>query len=393
MVYALNESGDGPVPWEPSYALAEAGFRLYNCLLPTEEDTAKKVRRWIEDLRKTSSLTGLEIVVEEQSADTRACLSVPWNLVYDERPAKHKPAFQSGQGTERWRPFWSIRYNLTSGRRVEPLRRLPVWSKPRVIAAINPDIYDEMHEDQKQKLDQFLSETDIARVGSMAELEEAMEEGYPQLFYYLGHATPDYLTLGNHETVTPSDLRNLLRSFDDRERPEGMLAFLNACQTAEVGQTGSFLEVLHSFGFTGAIATEQQTIDNFANELGLAFLRGFLEEGRPLGELLHGLRLKMAPLGLLYGAHCPPEIRVRIADDGAVAPQLTIHESGPMAGVRLQAPARRMMGRAVSHPLELPAQPYRSLGYFDRADRALFTGATATSSGSPPRSTGRIRGS
>jgi len=48
MVYALNQSGDGPVPWEPSYGLAEAGFRLYNCLLPTEEDTAKKVRRWIE---------------------------------------------------------------------------------------------------------------------------------------------------------------------------------------------------------------------------------------------------------------------------------------------------------------------------------------------------------
>ena len=102
-------------------------------------------------------------MVEEQSADPRAYLSVPWNLVYDERPAKHKPAFQSGKGTERWRPFWSIRYNLTSGRRVEPLRRMPVWSNPRVIAAINPDIYEEMHEDQKQKLDQFLSETGITR--------------------------------------------------------------------------------------------------------------------------------------------------------------------------------------------------------------------------------------
>jgi AAA ATPase domain len=374
MVYALNQSGDGPVPWEPSYGLAEAGFRLHNCLLPTEDDTAKKVRRWVEDLRRNSSLTGLEIVVEEQSADTRAYLSVPWNLIYDERPAKHKSAFQSAKGSERWRPFWSIRYNLTSARRVEPLRRLPVWSNPRVIAAINPDIYEEMHEDQKQMLDQFVTDTGITRVGSMAELEQAMEEGYPQLFYYLGHATPDYLTLGNHETVTPADLRNLLRSFDDRERPEGMLAFLNACQTAEAGQTGSFLDVLHSFGFTGAIATEQQTIDNFANELGLAFLRGFLVEGRPLGELLHGLRLKMAPLGLLYGAHCPPEIRVRIGDDDPKVDELPIHESGPRVGIRLQAPALEMMARTASPPAELPAQPYRSLGYYDRADRALFTG-------------------
>ena len=53
-----------------------------------------------------------------------------------------------------------------------------------------------------------------------------------------------------------------------------MLAFLNACQTAEAGSGGSFLDVLHSFGFTGAIATEQQTIDTFANEFGLAFLQG-----------------------------------------------------------------------------------------------------------------------
>ncbi len=32
------------------------------------------------------------------------------------------------------------------------------------------------------------------------------------------------------------------------------------------------------------------------------------------------------------------------------------------------------MAAAVAQPAELPARPYRSLGYFDRADRALFTG-------------------
>src|SRR5262245_2833533 len=130
MVCALNMAGDGPAAWEPAYALAEAGFRLYNYLLPSEDETARKVRKWLEELRKQTRLDGLEIVVEEQAADPRAFLSVPWNLVYDERPAKHKPAFQAGKGVERWRPFWSIRYNLTSGRRVEPLKRLPTWSEP-----------------------------------------------------------------------------------------------------------------------------------------------------------------------------------------------------------------------------------------------------------------------
>src|SRR5262245_46998740 len=113
MVSALNLAGDGVAAWEPAYGLAEAGFRLYNYLLPSEDETARKVRRWLEELRKQDPVDALEIVVEEQSADPRAFLSVPWNLVYDERPAKYKPAFESGKGVERWEPFWSIRYNLT----------------------------------------------------------------------------------------------------------------------------------------------------------------------------------------------------------------------------------------------------------------------------------------
>ena len=90
VVYALNQAGDGPAPWEPSYELAEAGFRLHNYILPTEDETARKVRRWLEELRKRSKLIGLEVVVEERASDPRSLLSMPWNLVYDERPTKHK---------------------------------------------------------------------------------------------------------------------------------------------------------------------------------------------------------------------------------------------------------------------------------------------------------------
>ena len=169
-----------------------------------------------------------------------------------------------------------------------------------------------------------------------------------------------------------------------------MLAFLNACQTAEAGSGGSFLDVLHSFGFTGAIATERQTIDTFANEFGLAFLQGFLREGKPLGELLHGLRLQSAPLGLLYGAHCPPEIRVRIGNGAADVPApLPIRESRPVTGVSLGAatlPAdglgTRAADRSWATPMHaaappLPDEPYRSLAFYDEKDRALFTGRDA----------------
>jgi hypothetical protein len=193
LVFALNGAGAGPPPWEPSYGLAEAGFRLFNCLLPPEDETAKKVRRWLEDLRKQSGLIGLEVVVEERSADAGTFLSVPWNLVYDERPAKYKTAFQTGQGVERWRPFWSARYNLTSGRRVEPLKRLPLWSNPRVVVVVDPTVHEGLSGEQKQRLDQFLAESGLTAAGSMEELEAALEEGYPRLLYWLGHATPEYL--------------------------------------------------------------------------------------------------------------------------------------------------------------------------------------------------------
>jgi tetratricopeptide (TPR) repeat protein len=376
VVYAQNQAGDGPVAGEPAYALAEAGFRLYNYLLPSEDETARKVRKWLDELRKEPGLDALELVLEERSADPRAYLSVPWNLVYDERPAKHKPLFQTGKSTERWRPFWSIRYNLTSGRRVEPLKRLPTWTDPRVVVVVDPDVYSDLNDNRREALDAFLAEKGLTMVTSMEELEVALEEGYPRLLYWLGHANPDYLQLGP-DRIAPCDLRNLMRSFDDRERPEGMLAFLNSCQTAEAGQTGSFLDVLHSFGFTGAIATEQQTIDNFACDIGLAFLKGFLNDGRPLGELLHGLRVSMAPLGLLYGAHCPPEIHVKLAGASTGAAQPAIKEYGRAEGVMLKVAARRMVGGAVIQPAELPARPYRSLGFFDRADRALFTGRDA----------------
>jgi hypothetical protein len=166
LVFELNQNTAAKT-WEPSYELAEAGFRLFNYLLPPEDETAKKVRRWLEDLRKQSGLVSLELVVDEQSADPRAFLSIPWNLVYDDRPAKFKAAFQQGQGVERWRPFWSVRYNLTSGRRVEPLKRLPLWNDPRVIVVVDPTVHADLEKDQQQRLDQFLTELQLTAVGSM----------------------------------------------------------------------------------------------------------------------------------------------------------------------------------------------------------------------------------
>ena len=393
LVVALNRTQGQmeAIPWELSYEFAEAGFRLFNDLLPPEDSTAKVVRRWLEGLLVQSGLVALEIVVEEDPAQVEQFLAIPWNLVYDQRPARYKDAFQTGQGVERWRPFWAIRYNLTSGRRVDPWRRRSDWTDPRVVAVIDPKAREGLRDEERRDLDVFLKEfgfepnsapsppgkTDAkqvrTQVGSLDELEVALEAGYPRLLYWLGHAQPDYLLLGD-ERISPADLRNLLRTYDDRDRPEGMLAFLNACRTAEPGSKDSFLHILHRFGFTGAIVTERQTIDNFANRFGLKFLRGFLRDGKPLGTLLHELRLDAAPLGLLYGAHCPPEIHVRVASEPALTPP-EIHQAQPVTGHPLDAALATPKRRA--EPLTLPDHPYRSLAYYDCADRLLFTGRDA----------------
>src|SRR5262249_15109913 len=121
-------------------------------------------------------------------------------------------------------------------------------------------------------------------------------------------------------------------------------------------------------GMCGLIATEHQTIDTFAAPLGLDFLDAFLARGEPLGPVLHRLRGRV-PLGLLYAAYCPPDIYVVLPGGGAAA-GVAIDEVKPADGVVLGSqPARQLP--------PLPERPYRSLQYYDVADRALFTGRDA----------------
>jgi hypothetical protein len=144
-----------------------------------------------------------------------------------------------------------------------------------------------------------------------------LESRRPHLIYWLGHATPDYLRLGA-DKVTIRELHNCLsRSRSgDAEKPGGLI-FLNACQTALCAESeralGSFLQTFHDNGFSGIIATEEKTLDTLANPFGLDVLTGFLDRREPIGELVRRLRVRHAPLGLLYGTYCPPNVRVAAA--------------------------------------------------------------------------------
>jgi formylglycine-generating enzyme required for sulfatase activity len=342
-----------------AYELAAAGFELYEAMFdPGAEDArqARQVRTWLERLTAEGSIESLEIVVESPWA-------LPWNVIYDQEPDQ-EAFLASDRRPDCWRPFWGVRHNLAGGRRVDPLRRMPILKEPCVVVVVDADIRDGLPEEQRQRLAGFAQRRSLALVHTRGDLEKAIKTRRPDVLYWMSHATPDALILGA-DSITPRDMRKLLRP--EGEEQFGGLAFLNGCRTAEAGAAGSFFEAFHSVGFAGMIGTENQTVDVFANPFGLDFLEAFLERGEPVGDILHRLRGRV-PLGLLYGTYCPPNIRV---ERGQPCGAPEVHEeriTGRALGVGGAAGAP---GRAWP---PLPEEPYPSLRHYDRGDRALFAG-------------------
>src|SRR5262249_18557385 len=148
-----------------------------------------------------------------------------------------------------WSPFWGLRYNLTGGRKVEPLRRLSPMKEPRLLMVLDRSVRAGLPADQKERLEEFLRRNGPAVVATKDELTRSLRKDRPDLLYWLGHATPWGLCLGQ-ESVSPADLNRWLRGAgEDTERFCG-LAFLNACQTAEFDRDGSFRDALHAAGLS-----------------------------------------------------------------------------------------------------------------------------------------------
>jgi hypothetical protein len=146
---------------------------------------------------------------------------------------------------------------------------------------------------------------------SRDDLENYRADHAVDLLYWLCHADPSALVLGGSK-IDAVDLFCICQRLFHRQ--PGGLVVLNACQTAEEGREGSFMEALHDAGLSGMVATEERTVNIFANHFGLAFLQAFLVDGEAIGPALQKLRAgghPLLPLGLLYGTYCPPHIRIR----------------------------------------------------------------------------------
>jgi len=347
-----------------SFELAEVGYELYRRIFDPGADAAgraREIRGWLDNLTRTKAVDTLEVV------DNRPG-TIPWNVVYDRKPDE-QAFLANDESTTRWKPFWAVRYDLTAGRKVNPLRRMPTLVDPHALLVIDLEILHRLPDDQQQRLRRFVDLHQLTIVSSKDELIHEAAQQRPDLIYWLSHATPATLVLRDEE-ISPRQLKQLLRG-DDPDVPYelGGIAFLNGCCTAERHNTGCFFDAFDNVGFSGMIGTEHQIIDTFANPMGLEFLEGFLIKHESLGKVMRRLHARV-PLGLLYGTYCPSQLTVSMsAQGGSSSSSVTIvqtrHDGGTALGTGVFA---------VPETPPLPDEPYRSLAAYGYTDRALFAG-------------------
>jgi hypothetical protein len=380
LVQVVLLSRDGKVESLPGACLelAEAGRVLYEALFEPigdrDQEIANEVRAWLEGLRDAGLVESLEVLLTATGADRTHAMprAVPWNVLYDKPPDRDQFGVP-GDHPGPWEPFWGVRYNLAVGRKVDPRRRLPYGDrKLHVLFVADPEV---LPPDEWAQLQGFAEGQGYPLLRSRAELGEYRTEQPVDVLYCLCHADPSALFLGREPISLVELFRLCKRLFHRQSRG---LVVLNACQTAGVGREGSFMEALHSAGASGMVATEECTVNIFANRFGLDFLRAFLVDGKPIGPALQKLRADgglQLPLGLLYGTYCPPYLCV-----GRPTPAAPPTTPVPTAVIiAVPTPAGAFLGpqaKPDSVP-PLPEHPYRSLAYYEREHRALFTGRDA----------------
>ena len=379
---------DGAAIRRACFELASVGRFLYNQLLPAHDPIGADVRQWLEDLTRARKVASLELVCDGEP------WFAPWNLVYDADPDDGRFDDANVSLDEQFGPFWGIRHTLCASLPVNPLRRNPLPSSPDTLLVIDPVVAQalEAHSDQTGKSEHDTFDAFVAKAreagrhirvaDSKRSLKQALKNGRPDIMYWFCHADPDRLSLGDDD-VTLKDLDNLLNEVPLGKAGSG-LVILNACRTAEPGSLGSFLRSFHDRGYCGIIATEERTLDNFANPFGLALLEGVLTPEGTIASLARSLRRKSLPLGLLYGSYCPSNLEVAHPQESrpdepglAQAPLANRREAVSLGTEKRPASAGGgpQSGTVTRRWPPLPGDtPYLPLGVYGPEHRALFAG-------------------
>lgn len=429
----------GETPLNRHFAtLAGAGFEIHNILFPAKKDTqADIVSKWLKGLVREDRVGSLEIQIEDRCDITQdgPMPAVPWNLVYDGYVDADEltEAFETDAAAT-WARFWGVRFDLSCGQNVNPLKadhRIDPQSA-RAVIVMDEVISGRLLADKSARtaFDELLKRIDgIANSdpGQSTKISDASaakvsktpvvtllhdvndlkryvrKNGLPNLLYWLSHAKPDSLYLefpedesGNrkpYQEVKLYDLEQILSieqedDAEDSERPRTpqrkLIAFLNGCQTSESSEQGSFLRSFTRFDqVSGLISTEQETLDAFAHQFGMKFLSAFFLERKPVGSIMRDLRRETLPLGLLYGTYCPPAIRLAEPRKSMTPAPIPVSISDYLGQSLRKLSAASLAPAPVSHsheirktlrPIRWPEKPYPSLGFYTLADQALFMG-------------------
>ena len=107
-----------------------------------------------------------------------------------------------------------------------------------------------------------------------------------------------------------------MKKRDHQRDPASGLVFLDASRTAESGNLGSFLKTFHDYEFSGLIATEEQTLDSFANPFGLEVLERPFTPGtlNRFGCSTTYVRAR-ARWVCSTASYCPPDLHVRTEEE------------------------------------------------------------------------------
>jgi hypothetical protein len=322
--------------------LANAGFQLYQMLFEPSDDNedASRVQRWL----KEHGPLLIRFVLEE-------AMHIPWGLVFDSDPSNltleqgdsrgavstsehfknSRQASETRRDEASDRPrvelepsdllapydhFWCLRYWLAAtSERIKPPSTLDVIPKNSlcILPVLNRSVLEKslgrLDASEREDIVRFLgSHKPVYNKQALDDRWSEINEAY-RLVYVLSHANPTRLELDADDAITPEDIY-LLPKKRSGIRPNHSLLILNGCFTAGGDQGDGFLEATQRSGFFGFVGAETSIPQEFAVRFGQEFLSAFHDTGQCLYEIMHELRCKHWPLGLLYSIYCSPWIEI-----------------------------------------------------------------------------------
>ena len=261
---------------------------------------------------------------------------------------------------------------------------------------------------RRRHLDEFLAEERLTRSRlAGASWRRRWRQGYPRLLYWLGHATPEYLCLGDTERIAPGDLRNLLSSL---RRPRAARGDAGVPQRLPDGRgrvgrvvPGRAAQLRLHRGDRHRAADDRHLRQRVRAGVPAGVPAGGQAAGRAAARAAAAIGAAGPALRRPLPARDPGPDRQRrrrrpgaVADPGEPPGHRRFLGRGHTAGRRTRYQGRRsLMGHAAAGRRAAPARRAVPLAGLSTTRRTApcSPAATPTSCGSPRRWTGRIRGS